>query len=180
MRTILTVFVLVLATARGAESGFWQQLTAEERARAGVDALTPAQRAALDELAVRYSTQGPRAAAGAAEAAPAMAARPASPRAQPKVATDEANDPRIGLPALKPAGEEKVISRIAGEFKGWTGATIFKLENGQIWVQENPNDSQWFKAEMNPPVEITRSMFGGWKLVVDGQKGSWVRVKRVQ
>jgi hypothetical protein len=86
---------------------------------------------------------------------------------------------RIGLPQKSEDGE-KVSSRIAGEFKGWTGATIFRLENGQVWVQENPNDHQWFKTEMNPPVEISHSMFGGWKLTVNGNRGLWVRVKRVQ
>ena len=28
-----------------------------------------------------------------------------------------------------------IESQIAGEFKGWTGDTIFKLSNGQIWQQ---------------------------------------------
>jgi hypothetical protein len=40
----------------------------------------------------------------------------------------------------KPAtsGEPSVIeSRIDGEFEGWEGETIFKLENGQIWQQSS-------------------------------------------
>jgi hypothetical protein len=180
MRTMILVFFLALAMARGAEPGFWQQLTAEERARAGLDALTPTQRAALNEMASRFAVEGPRATSGAVAAA-ATAIPAARAEKQPtKVAAESGEGSRIGLPPLKSAGDEKISSRIAGEFNGWTGTTIFKLENGQVWVQEDSNDHRWFKAVMNPPVEISQSMFGGWKLVVDGERGAWVRVKRVR
>ena len=78
----------------------------------------------------------------------AAAVRPDSPRAQPppSVAPESGVESRIGLPQKSEDGG-KVSSRIAVEFKGWTGATIFRLENGQVWVQENPNDRQWFKTE---------------------------------
>jgi hypothetical protein len=32
-------------------------------------------------------------------------------------------------------GSEVIESRIDGEFEGWEGETIFKLDNGQIWQQ---------------------------------------------
>lgn len=36
------------------------------------------------------------------------------------------------------SGDPSVIeSRIDGEFEGWEGDTIFKLENGQIWQQSS-------------------------------------------
>ncbi len=56
-------------------------------------------------------------------------------------------------------------SRIAGEFAGWSGGTVFRLRNGQIWQQASDAVTQ-YHAEM-PGVLIYRSGIG-YKMKVDG------------
>lgn len=35
-------------------------------------------------------------------------------------------------------GEPAVASQIAGAFEGWSGQTVFRLRNGQLWQQNSP------------------------------------------
>lgn len=57
-----------------------------------------------------------------------------------------------------------IESRIDGEFTGWEGETIFKLQNGQIWQQSSYN--YMYKYIYNPDVVIYRSG-SGYKMRVD-------------
>lgn len=58
-----------------------------------------------------------------------------------------------------------IESQIDGEFKGWSGETIFKLTNGQIWQQSNY--SYTYSYSYRPKITIY-SASGGCKLKVDG------------
>ena len=61
-----------------------------------------------------------------------------------------------------------VDSRIDGEFQGWTGRTVFELENGQIWRQLGSRSQYAYKV--SPRVQIHRSA-SGCALKVDGVEG---------
>lgn len=67
-------------------------------------------------------------------------------------------------PAPTPAGGV-VESRIDGEFKGWDGETLFKLQNGQIWQQSSY--AYTYHYAYSPGVLIYPSG-GGYKMRVDG------------
>jgi hypothetical protein len=69
-----------------------------------------------------------------------------------------------------------IESRIDGRFEGWSGETIFKLENGQIWQQASyaRADSDRFR----PKVVITRTG-AGYEMKVEGQPSS-LRVQLLQ
>ncbi len=70
-----------------------------------------------------------------------------------------------------------VVSRIIGEFSGWDGKTIFKLENGQTWQQTE--DKLFYVKEVNPAITIKPKSFGTWVLKLD-DFGHSVRVKRIK
>lgn len=72
---------------------------------------------------------------------------------------------------------DEIRSRIDGEFNGWTGKTIFKLQNGQIWKQHG--EGKVYHKAMNPEVTITKGIFGGFRLHVTGLN-SKVYVKRIK
>jgi len=74
-------------------------------------------------------------------------------------------------------GIEEIESRIAGEFNGWRGNTIFRLENGQVW-QQIEQTRFTYRAD-SPVVTIRRGTFGGYRLRVDGLNRS-VRVRRLE
>ena len=69
-------------------------------------------------------------------------------------------------------------SRLVGTFTGWDGQTVFKLENGQIWVQSDKN-KLYVKAEQNPMVTIKPAAFKRWRLSVEGHDDD-CKVKRIQ
>ncbi len=50
-----------------------------------------------------------------------------------------------------------IETRIDGDFDGWVGDTVFRLENGQIWQQISP--SAKYHTAHQPKVTITRSPY---------------------
>ena len=68
-------------------------------------------------------------------------------------------------------------SRIAGEFEGWSGATRFELENGQVWQQRY--QTTWRTSLENPEVVITRHFLGLHRMEVVGT-GQSVPVRRIK
>lgn len=209
MRYLIGLFLLCTVIVRAEDtSGFWKQLTPEERKAAGLDNLTPEQQAALDQAAARFAKEGARKAVetvqaqvktetaavvqkvreeakaeGKAEAKAEAAAVVEKAREEGKVAGKaeakaEAKEQRkkdAGL-AVR-SGDEAIHTRIAGDFHGWTGATIFKLENGQRWQQTDKQD-RFYPKQVNPEIEIAPSKMGGWKMTLV-KDGLWIRVKRL-
>lgn len=171
MKRILILGSLLVLTAFAADD-FWAQLTPEERAAAGLADLTPAQRAALDQLAGRYAREGAR---QAATAASAKAREETKAELEQEIQQRDADRAGRTMDKLAPT---TVRSRIAGQFKGWNGRTLFRLENGQVWVQADTSDSYWVTPQEGPEVEIRQAGLGGWKLFVLPNE-RWVRVKRV-
>ena len=166
-------FFLVLAAPVTAADGFWQQLTPEGRRAAGLDQLTTEQRAALDKLAALYAKEGSH-----RELEVAQEKAREEGRAEARAAAQEKKKISIGLAPREDDETEVVRSRIAGDFSGWTGHTIFTLKNDQVWQQEQP-ENRFFPKRVDPEVEIRPSRFGGWKMTLL-KEGLWIRVKRIR
>jgi hypothetical protein len=73
--------------------------------------------------------------------------------------------------------EEGLRTRIVGEFNGWSGDTLFRLENGQVWKQRLPG--QWHYRAHAPEVELRKNFMGYWMLHVLGTDRA-VGVTRVE
>ena len=65
---------------------------------------------------------------------------------------------------IKKSETSGIKSRIAGEFQGWSGNTLFQLENGQVWRQRLPG--RWVTRRSSPEVEIKKNMLGFWVMRV--------------
>jgi hypothetical protein len=78
---------------------------------------------------------------------------------------------------LPVADQDEIVSRIAGDFRGWSGRTRFTLENGQIW--EGGGDSTLSVRLVDPVVRISQGTLGTWYLRVDGYNTT-AKVKRIQ
>ena len=70
--------------------------------------------------------------------------------------------------------EQTIESRIDGDFDGWDGATIFTLENGQVWQQSEPGAKYHFASR--PKVTVSSSSY---VLKVDGMAAA-VRIRRIK
>ena len=76
-------------------------------------------------------------------------------------------------------GVKKISSRIINDFDGWDGRTVFRLENGQVWVQKDVNSSLSWRGSSHPIATIKRKAFNSYLLKVEGVNKS-VRVNRVK
>ena len=85
-------------------------------------------------------------------------------------------DDRFGREQVSDAVPDVLVSRIVGDYDGWSGNTVFRLENGQEWVQAEAG--RWrHRGPPNPEVTIRRRAFGSYRLQVEGSNKT-IRVKR--
>ena len=132
-------FGLLLAMTAAAEAppDVRTLMTADEFNAAGLERLSPTELEALNRWLLGY------------------AARQASElRQHSKLVEAE----------VRKVEQEGIRTRIAGEFRGWDGHTVFRLENGQVWQQRLPG--QWFYRASAPEVELSKNFMGYWMLRV--------------
>ena len=68
--------------------------------------------------------------------------------------------------AVKSASQGfEISSRLAGSFSGWSGETVFLLENGQRWKQRL-SGRYIYQGPPNPHVTITRNFFGYYMMTL--------------
>ena len=148
-------FALAAGTAAAAEfSTLEERMTASEFKNAGLDKLSPAE---LERLNAWLKAHG--LSSGAA------ADRSSEAGFRPKNFTGSAE----GGP---------FVAHIIGEFKGWSGSTHFKLDNGQEWEQTDGTEFV-VRSMQSPQVTIEQGFLGGWLLKVEGYNRS-TRVTRVK
>lgn len=69
-----------------------------------------------------------------------------------------------------------IESAISGDFEGWSGETVFKLDNGQIWEQAEYDYDYFY--DFNPTVTIYETT-SGCRMKVEGEDET-ILVKRVK
>jgi hypothetical protein len=110
-------------------------------------------------------------------AARAAEARPDAPERRAEPADPAARFGFASSRAERAEQPDSIRSRVPGLFLGWTGETVFRLENGQVWRQTEPGS---FGVRLqDPEVEISRGWLGGYFLSVEGLNRR-VRVERVE
>ena len=77
----------------------------------------------------------------------------------------KADLPRTGKSLANPPQPKVIQSKIDGNFEGWEGETIFKLDNGQIWQQASY--AYKYHYAYHPEVMIM-NVNGTWKMKVEG------------
>lgn len=124
-------------------SSLEERMSYKEFREYGLDKLTPEQ---LRGLNTWLQTHGTRGSAGVGSAA---------------AASEAAAPSRID--------QQKIVSRLKGEFTGWHQGTVLALENGQRWEVLN-DDTVYAHGIQSPEVTIEKGgLIGGWRLTVAGQ-----------
>jgi len=114
--------------------GIEKLMSAEEFERAGLDQLSAEQRRALNDWLVRYT-------AGDAYVVQATS-----------------QDVQAAVP------EFRLEARIMQPFTGWSGQTVFRLDNGQVWKQRIKG--RYRHEGSDTRVVITRNLFGFFSMKV--------------
>jgi hypothetical protein len=130
--------------------GLQKAMTPEQYEAAGLSKLDPAERAKLDEFIKSYVSVS-----------------------NEKVATSAVDK---AIKEKKVSEPEVIQSRIVGPFTGYTGRTIFTLENGQRWAQSQ-YDSAYYPKIDSPPVVIVKAGFG-YRMYIQG--ASAIRVSKLR
>jgi hypothetical protein len=141
-----------LAAAAGKEGSFpgiEALMTPAEYQAAGLEQLTPQQREALDQWLIRYT----------AEDAPVL------------MRSDEQ--------VKQAAQEQEIVATIVSPFSGWSGNTIFTLDNGQVWQQRRQSRYAYTGGASAPEVRITRNFMGFYSMELL-ETGTKVLVKRLE
>ena len=135
------------AQDKGSFPGVEALMTAEEYKAAGLDKLTPAEREALNRFLIRYTAEDSEVLRN----------------------TDEE--------VIKAVEESEIVSAIKQPFKGWSGETVFRLENGQVWQQRRRGNYKHSGSDTQ--VRISKNFMGFYRMeMLDNGKS--VQVKRVQ
>ena len=191
--------VTIAGGLRAADEIFSKAIPAGEFSAAGLAKLSAGELARLDALVRDYKSgaleAARREAAVAAEARVKAEANAARAEAEMRAATaaSEAKARATEEAAAKKSeasllAKAKVLltpgtqvdyvtveSWIVGEFRGWSGRTIFTLDNGQRW-QSAGESTYYSPLIMSPAVKIAPGMFGTFWMTVEGVKS---RVKVV-
>ena len=77
----------------------------------------------------------------------------------------------------EPAVREPFEAMIKGHFSGWSGNTVFALDNGQVWRQRAGNVYRHKGSDYR--VRLERNWFGGWEMTMV-TSGKTVLVTRVK
>jgi len=158
---VLGVALLWVSSGRLAAAdfpGLEQAMSEEAFARAGLGKLTGEERAALDAWLVRYL---------------------AGERETVREVTKQELERVRQTPSA-----ERIEARILLPFDGWSGTTVFRLDNGQIWRQRLPGRYRHAAADGRVGAEgvevvISRNFFGFYVLEISGT-GRSVGVERLR
>ncbi len=58
-----------------------------------------------------------------------------------------------------------IVTRLQGDFTGWSGDTLFRMENGQVWRQRLSGRYK-YSGPPNPEVRISRNFMGFYKMTL--------------
>jgi hypothetical protein len=122
-------------------------MTAQEYEAAGIDKLTDTEREALNHWLIRYTVEDSKV----------------------LLRTDEE--------VKKAAQEQEILAAIQPPFKGWSGDTIFTLDNGQVWQQRRGGN--YHHVGTSTRVRISKNLMGFYRLELL-ENGKSVQVKRLK
>lgn len=152
MRPLIYFLIAVIfsfsATAAEQPPDIKSLMTPEDFTAAGLDGLSSEQRAHLNEWLARYR-QG-------------LVDGPAPPKTPEQKAEER---------------EIEIAAKLMPPFEGWSGKTVFKLDNGQVWRQRKGGKLNYRGDDYR--VVISKNLFGFWEMKhID--TGLIVGVKRIK
>jgi hypothetical protein len=151
--------ILVLSTANAADKGtppnVKSLMTPEDYAEAGLDKLTDAERKHLSEWVERYRE--------GAVIGPEVHKRQSQMTEEEKIEDQKER-------------EVEIIAKVIPAFAGWSGKTIFHLDNGQFWQQRQPGKLRYDGPDST--VTISKNFLGKY-ILKHGDTGRAVGVSRI-
>lgn len=160
-----------------------QAMTKEERNRSGVDSLSAEQRKFLNNwLQQRYGADATNMREETDSSADTTV-QLSEQSSQEKVIEAEVERRVARELATRKQPSKAAVSNgpfeatLVGDFTGWRGKTVFRLDNGQIWRQRS--SSQYRHRGSDQRVKFDKNWMGGWEMTVVSS-GKTVLVSKVR
>ena len=159
-------------------------MTADERVKSGIDSLTAQQREFLNSWLKARFGEPPHIEASAPDTAIVSTPTTAvtTQTAAQTIETEVERRVAAKLAATQTGKDSSkddipLEARLVGDFKGWTGKTVFKLDNGQVWRQRSASTYRHKGADTR--VRFEQNWMGGWEMEVLST-GKSVLVKKLR
>jgi uncharacterized membrane protein len=173
------------AQAEREKSGLEALMTPEQYKAAGLSQLSEQQREVLYQWLREYAgkpADQPALAPAQARPAATVLATPAPPMDSPAVQsnTAPADAENFGFPDPLPDWDSQgnqLQARIVGKFRGWSGKTVFTLDNGQVWRQRVSGKYTYMGDDTRVVISQNAWGFYDLRLVAADRKVGVTRVK---
>lgn len=168
---LLALALLLASSTLAAQQGFStieERMTGKEFVAAGLDNLSPEQLASLNEWLRSHSV-------ATLDNANATSQAFAGPGSGGQGSTDQRG---FENQSSKDISDKDIVSVIKGEFSGWSGDTVFELENGMVWEQVETGTFN-MPARTGAVAIIDKGLLSSWRLSIEGYNKT-IRVKRIE
>ncbi len=160
MKTLIALFMTLLVSVTGAADesdppNVKSLMTPEDYAASGLDKLTPAEREHLSEWVERYRE--------GAVVGPVVRKKPSEMNEEEKAEYQKER-------------EAVIVAKVVPAFTGWSGKTIFRLDNGQVWQQRQPGKLRYDGPDST--VTLTANFLGKYVLKHE-DTGRGIGVQRI-
>ena len=170
--------------AQAEPGGLKDMMSPEERQKSGVDTLTAEQRQFLSEWLLENYTRNPAKVVSSPATAPDTSPQQAASNEATADTIEAEIDRRVAARLAdnrasekKPASDSSFEARLTGNFTGWWGKTVFRLDDGQVWRQRSAANYRHRGTDMR--VKFKKNWMGGWEMTVVSS-GKTVLVSKVK
>ena len=171
--------------AQASEPGSIEDMmSAEERLKSGVDTLTAEQRQFLSDWLRENYTRNPAKEVSSPATVPDTSPQQAASSEATADTIEAEVDRRVAARLAdnrasekKPASDSSFEARLTGNFTGWSGKTVFRLDDGQVWRQRSAANYRHRSTDMR--VKFKKNWMGGWEMTVVSS-GKTVLVSKVK
>ena len=174
----------------GGFSAIQQEMSTEERRATGIDSLSADELDALNQWLIERFDQVQESVSAEVrqevreavleevrEEAREAGAAEREAEIERRVAIEvEAATQEIADASPEPAVSEPFEAEIQGRFSGWSGKTVFPLDNGQVWRQRH--GGRYRHTDDDQRVRIYKNLLGMWQMKVLSN-GRSVPVRRI-
>ena len=171
--------------AQASEPGSIEDMmSAEERLKSGVDTLTAEQRQFLSEWLRENYARNPAKVVSSPATVPDTSPQQAASSEATADTIEAEVDRRVAARLAdnrasekKPASDSSFEARLTGNFTGWSGKTVFRLDDGQVWRQRSAANYRHRGTDVR--VKFKKNWMGGWEMTVVSS-GKTVLVSKVK
>jgi len=171
--------------AQASEPGSIEDMmSAEERLKSGVDTLTAEQRQFLSEWLRENYARNPAKVVSSPATVPDTSPQQAASSEATADTIEAEIDRRVAARLAdnrasekKPASDSSFEARLTGNFTGWSGKTVFRLDDGQVWRQRSAANYRHRGTDVR--VKFKKNWMGGWEMTVVSS-GKTVLVSKVK